>query len=156
EPGLTQRQVLVVGARDQGVQHRILEHRPPFGQVIRFLANADVTAIDPVLGHWRRSTLLIAPDLEAVIDLLVEGSATANRQYDLPQCGQAKPRRQQTPQQASPSTGETLHTTPVLPTPRRVRGTWLHPRVSRECPCLPLRRTGKGQARPFSPAISAE
>ena len=94
--GLAQGQVLLVGAADQRVEPRVVEYRPPLAQVVGVGSHALVVGVDPLLRHRRGGLTVVGPDLESVVDVLLERSASAECDCEDCQTSKLKPRRMAT------------------------------------------------------------
>jgi len=77
EPGLAERQVLLVRGPDQAVERRVVEDRPPPAQVVRRLPHAHVGGIDPVVRDRRRRAAVVGAHFEPVVNVFAEGSTAA-------------------------------------------------------------------------------
>src|SRR5262249_22304064 len=67
-PRHAQVDVLGVGGPDQLVKHGIAEEGPPGAVVCGDAFDPGIARIDPCRGQWGRRTLVVGPDLEAVLD----------------------------------------------------------------------------------------
>jgi hypothetical protein len=62
DPGDPQRQVLLVGPLDEGIEHRIVEHGPPGAVVRRLALELGLVQLHPLRGERRRRLLVVRPD----------------------------------------------------------------------------------------------
>ena len=99
-PRHAQRQVLPVGAADQGVEHRVVEDGPPFAQVVRVRSHALVRGVDPVTGHRGVRLAVVGADLESVLNIFLEGGTPAERSRQAHQPGEVKGKGFQDPSDA--------------------------------------------------------
>ena len=84
EPGLAQRQILLIRLLNEPVERRVVELFPPVGEVIRFTIppHPRVARLDPLLGHRRRWPTIIRTDLEPIAHVLERPGATRRLQRE--------------------------------------------------------------------------
>ena len=77
--GFAEGQVLPIRAENQAIEGGIAKDRPPATEVLA-IGLLDVGLVDPVLGHWGRWRAVVwGPNLEAVMDVIVQAGAADRR-----------------------------------------------------------------------------
>ena len=71
----------MIGAANQIVQQRIVEDRPPAGEIIAVGADTFVAGIDPIVGDRGTRRLVIGTDFAAIMKVFRNARTPTNAQY---------------------------------------------------------------------------
>src|SRR5262249_37173145 len=82
KPCLPKREILAIRARDQPIEHGVLEHAPPLADVFEFTADALVIRINPALCNWRSRRRVVGADLKPVVDIFAQRGAAGDSGHE--------------------------------------------------------------------------